>query len=97
MSICSAKVFAMPNLQQAKKALKVSAKKRTFNDKKRNTMKAALKEVRDLVGEGDMEKAKEKLPQAYKAIDKATKNGIIKKNNASRKKSRLTKLVEKKI
>jgi ribosomal protein S20 len=34
------------------------------------------------------------LATAYQAIDTAAKRGVIKKNNASRKKSRLTKLVK---
>ena len=36
---------------------------------------------------------KKLLSEAYKAIDKAAKRGVIKKNTASRKKSRLTKLI----
>jgi len=40
-----------------------------------------------------IEEAKKLLPKLYKALDKAAKVGLIKKNTASRKKSRLTKLV----
>jgi small subunit ribosomal protein S20 len=39
---------------------------------------------------GDTKKAEELLPTAYKAIDKAEKRGVIKKNTAARKKSRLS-------
>jgi small subunit ribosomal protein S20 len=39
---------------------------------------------------GDSKKAEELLPTAYKAIDKAEKRGVIKKNTAARKKSRLS-------
>lgn len=35
------------------------------------------------------------LPQVYKALDKAAKVGIIKKNTADRRKSRITKLTAK--
>jgi len=45
--------------------------------------------------ENRKEEALKLLPQAYKVIDKAAKTGVIKKNNAARKKSRLTKLVSK--
>ena len=38
--------------------------------------------------------AKKLLPEIYKALDKAAKVGVIKKNNASRRKSRLTKLID---
>ena len=34
------------------------------------------------------------LPSAFQAIDKAAKKGVIKKNNASRKKARLSRLVK---
>jgi len=39
------------------------------------------------------EEAIKLLPSAYKSIDKACKTGVIKKNNAARKKSRITKLI----
>ncbi len=40
-----------------------------------------------------IEEAKKLLPEIYKALDKATKTGVIKKNTAARKKSRITKLI----
>jgi len=36
------------------------------------------------------------LPQVYKLLDKAAKTGLIKKNTADKKKSRITKLISKK-
>jgi len=56
-------------------------------------MKAVIKEIAKLVKNGEKEKAKEKLSEAHKRIDKAAKRGVIKKNTAARKKSRLTKAV----
>ena len=41
-------------------------------------------------GSNGKEEAKQSLQKAIKALDKAAQNGIIKKNTASRKKSRLT-------
>ena len=40
-----------------------------------------------------IEEAKKLLPQVYKLLDKAAKIGLIKKNTAARKKSRITKLI----
>ena len=40
-----------------------------------------------------IEEAKKLLPQVYKFLDKATKIGLIKKNTASRKKSRIAKAI----
>lgn len=78
----------MPNLQNAKKALRVSARKRILNDRRRRAMRVAVKSVK-------ISNATEDLSKAFQAIDKAAKRGVIKKNAASRKKSRLTKAVAK--
>ncbi len=45
----------------------------------------------------DREKQMETLKVAYQAIDKALKRGIIKKNTAARKKSRLAQLLKKSV
>ncbi len=84
----------MANTKSAKKAIRQSARKRVFNLRRLRAMRSVVKEVRELAKNKD-EKARELLSQAYKAIDKAAKRGVIKKNTASRKKSRLTKFVEK--
>jgi len=57
-------------------------------------MKGLIKEVRKLALEKKVEEAKKLLPQIYKALDKAAKTRVIKKNTASRKKSRITKLLD---
>ena len=50
-----------------------------------------ISKVKEFVGylSTDIEKAKELIPNLYKAIDKTAKRGILKKNSAARKKSRL--------
>lgn len=52
-------------------------------------MHDVVKEVRTLIAAGKVADAEKLLPQAYQAIDKAAKRGVIKDNTASRKKSRL--------
>ncbi|MCK5027774.1 MAG: 30S ribosomal protein S20 [Candidatus Pacebacteria bacterium] len=79
----------------AKKAHRASLNKRLFNDRRRREMKKIVKEVKDLIEKKDAKKAEKLLPKAYKAIDKAAKGGIIKKNNASRKKSRIVAAIKK--
>jgi len=54
-----------------------------------------LKKIKLLVSEKKIEEAKKLLAQVYKVLDKAAKTGLIKKNTASRKKSRITKLISK--
>jgi small subunit ribosomal protein S20 len=85
----------MPILKQAKKAMRNSARKRVFNLRRTRTMKDSIKEIRDAVAAGKGKDAQAKLSAAYKAIDKALKRGVIKKNTAARKKSRLARLIKK--
>lgn len=80
----------MPITKGAEKAYRVSERKRVINIRRKGTMKDAEKAVQKAIAAGDAKKAKELLPVTYKAIDKAAKRGIIKKNTAARKKSRIT-------
>lgn len=82
----------MPITKSAKKALRGSARKRVVNDARRRNFRKAVKEVDSLVQSKDLKAATAALASAYKAIDKAAKRGVIKKNTAARKKSRLAKL-----
>ncbi len=81
--------------KNAKKALRVSDRKRVVNDRVRRTMKEAVKTVRKDVSQKDAKALKSDLALAFKALDKAAKKGTIKKGTASRKKSRLAKAVAK--
>lgn len=77
----------------AKKAHRSSLKKRVFNVRRKRVLTSTVKTVRKAVSGGDVKTAGESLSAAYQAIDKAAKRGIIKKNAASRKKSRLAKSI----
>jgi small subunit ribosomal protein S20 len=79
----------MPITKSAKKALRSSARKKVFNLKRKNAMTNVIKKVKKLASQNKYSEAHGLLPQAYKVIDKAAKKGVIKKNAASRKKSRL--------
>jgi len=83
--------------QSAKKAVRQSATRKEHNIVYKDKIKALVKEARALVSAKKMSDAKKLLPDIYSALDKAAKVGIIKKNNASRRKSRLTKLIDKKV
>ena len=84
----------MPIIKSAKKALRQNIKRRAKNIQKNRKLKSVLKEVNILTAK-KTEEAKKLLPTAYKLLDKAAKTGLIKKNTASRKKSRITKAVNK--
>lgn len=83
--------------KSAKKALRQNVRRKAKNLVYKQKIKNLLKEVRVLISQKKTEEAKKIMPQIYKAIDKAAKEGIIKKNNASRKKSRITKLMNKSV
>jgi len=86
----------MPITNSAKKALRQNNKRRVHNIVYKKKMKALIKKARTLVAENKKEDAKKLLPAIYKTLDKTAKVNIIKKNTASRMKSRLAKLIEKK-
>ena len=89
--------FAMANTKAAKRALRKSLKRRIFNLRRKRAMKSAIKQFKKLIENKSLEEAKKMIPQVYKAIDKASKTGVIKKNTAARKKSRLLKLLNKTV
>ncbi|MFC1625266.1 30S ribosomal protein S20 [Patescibacteria group bacterium] len=84
----------MPNIKSAKKALRQSKTRRLRNIKRKDEIKKTVKEIKKLVTAKKSKEALKLVPKAYKAIDKAAKRGIIKKNAASRKKSRLVKFIK---
>jgi small subunit ribosomal protein S20 len=68
--------------RSAKKAYRQSLKKKEYNDALKKNLREALKVVRGAKA-GDTKA----IAQAYKAIDKAAKKGLIKKNTAARRKA----------
>ena len=70
----------MPITKSAKKALRQSIRRRARNLIYKDKIKALIKEVRKLVSQKKIKEAKDLLPQVYKALDKAAKVGVIKKN-----------------
>ncbi len=81
----------MAKTSSAKKAYRVSLRRKVFNARRKKAMRDSIKETSKLIASKDAKAASAALPAAYKAIDKAKKNGTIKKNTASRMKSRLAK------
>jgi len=83
----------MPITKSAKKAIRGSLRKKAINDRKKHTMKDIIKKL-EKTAKTDKIAAGKMLSTAYAVIDKGAKSGVIKKNNAARKKSRLSKLVK---
>lgn len=85
----------MPITQSAKKALRNSHTKRGFNIAKKEALNKAVKQFKKLVGEKKLKEAGAFMATVQKAFDKSVKTGLLKKNTASRKKSRLSALMSK--
>jgi len=81
--------------KSAKKAIRQNKRRRAHNVIYLNNIKKLLKQAKDFVVQKKNQEAKELLPKVYQILDKAAKVGIIKKNTASRRKSRLTRMVDK--
>lgn len=83
----------MPIIKSAKKAVRGSLRKKAFNDRQKHAMKDIIKKI-EKVAKTNKKEAEKLLSFAFAVIDKTAKKGVIKKNNAARKKSRLAKLVK---
>ena len=83
----------MPITQSAKKAIRGSLRKKGYNDRSKRIMKETIKKI-EKISKKDKAEAMKLLSSAFQTIDKAAKRGVIKKNNAARKKSRLSRLVK---
>lgn len=85
----------MPIKASAKKELRKAKGRHARNLARQNAMKNSVKSVKKLFSAGQKDEAKKLMAAAYQAIDKAAKRGVIKKNAAARKKSRLMKSLNK--
>ncbi len=80
----------MANIKSAKKRIKVTEAKTLRNKMVKSSLKTAIKKYETAILAGNKEEAKTTLDSAIRSIDMAASKGIIHKNVASRKKSRLT-------
>ena len=81
----------MANIKSSKKDLKRSAKRRAVNTAVKTSLKTYVKKARVATASGDAEATKTALTTAIKNLDKAAQRGIIHKNAAARRKSRIAK------
>jgi len=81
----------MPNIKSAIKRVKVNEKRRQRNASQKSALRTAVKAFEATVSSNNVESAKEALILASKKLDKAASKGLIHKNAANRKKSRLAK------
>lgn len=78
----------MPNLKSAFKRMKTSADKRARNRSVKSSVNTIRRKFFDAVASGDKAAAEKCCQDFFSSLDKAAKKGILKANNASRRKSR---------
>lgn len=85
----------MPQHKSAEKRVRQSKRRNAYNKQHKKQVKSLIKSIRKIVFEkGSLEEANKLLSAAFKKLDKMATKGIIHKNNAANKKSKLTRLVK---
>jgi small subunit ribosomal protein S20 len=81
----------MPNIKSAIKRVKVSEKRRLNNASHKSALRTAVKSFETAAASSNVDTATAALITASRKLDKAATKGLIHKNAAARKKSRLAK------
>ena len=81
----------MANLKSSIKRIRSSRRRAEYNRIGRSTARTYIKRARRLIEEGKAEEAQEVVRKALSALDRAAQKGVIHRNNAARRKSRLVK------
>jgi small subunit ribosomal protein S20 len=81
----------LANTRSAIKRIRQNQKRRIHNRVFRGSARTSVKKARLAIEAGNVEEARQATMAAVKALDKAAGKGILHKNNASRRKSRLMK------
>lgn len=79
----------MANIESAKKRNRQNIKRRMRNRVFRGRARSYVKKARLAIESGNVDEARTATTQAVAALDKAAEKGVIHKNNASRRKSRI--------
>jgi small subunit ribosomal protein S20 len=81
----------LANIKSQIKRNKQNEKRRLRNRMYRGTTRAAVRDARSTLEDGNVEESRSAVMEAVSALDKAVAKGVIHKNNAARRKSRLMK------
>lgn len=85
----------MANIKSAKKRAEISERNKLRNMSIKSSVKTAVRRVFEAIKLNDAEKVQSALNKVYSVIDKAVTKGVLHRNTAARKKSRLTRHVQK--
>lgn len=81
----------MANIRSSAKRARQNVKRRAHNRYYSTTARTFVKKARVQIDGKSLDTAAETVQQAIKALDKAAQKGVIHRNNAARRKSRLVK------
>jgi len=85
----------MPNTKSAIRRTRRTKQQALFNKIRKSKYKSAVKQMTAYIKSGKIKEAKDFLPKFHSQLMKIAKTGAISKKTASRKISRLTKLISK--
>lgn len=85
----------MPNIKSAIKRVKTSKARNLRNSAIKSSVKTAVRKVNVAMAKSELDGAQVTLTNVYSLLDRAARKGVIHKNAAARKKSRLTKKLNK--
>lgn len=84
----------MPIIKSQKKRVLISAEEKARNNSIRSEVKTAVKKFEIAVAENKLDEAAELLKKAVSVIDEAKRKGVYHINTVSRKKARLSKMLD---
>ncbi|WP_216378090.1 30S ribosomal protein S20 [Arcanobacterium phocae] len=79
----------MANIKSQKKRIKTNEKRRVRNQAYKSELKTLVRKTREAIAAGDVEVATDALKVTSRKLDKAVSKGIIHKNQAANRKSKL--------
>lgn len=85
----------MANIKSAKKRAEIAERNRLRNVSIKSAVKTAVRRVLEAIKAANTEELTAALNKAYSVIDKAVSKGVLHKNTAARKKSRITRHINK--
>lgn len=81
----------MANSKSALKRVRVSERRRLRNRKYRSSARTLVRRAESIIATGDVDAAAEAVGSAISMLDRTSGKGVIHRNNAARRKSRLLK------
>jgi small subunit ribosomal protein S20 len=82
----------LPNIKSAEKRVRQNVKRELRNRRTKSMLKTSIRRFEESLQSGNMDEAKVTLNAAVRQIDRAATRGVVHKNTAARKKSRLSRI-----